>query len=283
MGTLPTPSIMIKTLLASALFALTAAEADPQLLYGAGLPYAAGVPYVGAAVGAVAHVPVVKSDVVTPAEVEHEVTAHTVPVAVGYHGLGHFGYYGKRSADAEPEADADAYYGYYGYGYRGYRGYYGYPYGYGYRYYGKRSADAEPAVLAGASRVVSAPTPLIHNPPVLPHVAYAAHPVAYAGYAAHPLAYHGLPVLAAPAAAAPEAVVAERKKREAEAEPQVLLNGAVLPYAAPLAAPATFATVGAVAHHPVVKSVVDTPAEVSHEVTAHAVPAIAYHGYPYWG
>merc|ERR1711990_1174368 len=230
MGTLPTPSIMIKTLLASALLALTAAEADPQLLYGAGLPYAAGVPYVGATVGAVAHAPVVKSDVLTPAEVEHEVTAHTVPVAVGYHG---FGYYGKRSADAEPEADADAYYGYYGYGgyrYGGYRGYYGYPYRYG--YYGKRSADAEPAVLAGASRVVSAPTPLIHNPPVLPHVAYAAHPLAYAGYAAHPLAYHGLPVLAAPVAAAEEAVVAERKKREAD--PQVLLNGAVLPYAAGL-------------------------------------------------
>merc|ERR1712223_2090285 len=261
MGTLLTTSTMIKLLLASTLLALTAAEADPQLLYGA-----APLPYVGATVGAVAHVPVVKSDVVTPAEVEHEVTAH--PVAVGYYGHPHFGYYGKRSADAEPEADADAYYGYYGYGYR---------------YYGKRSADTEPAVLAGASRVVSAPTPLIHNPPVLPHVAYAAHPVAYAGYAAHPLAYHGLPVLAAPAAAAPEAVVAERKKREAEADPQVLLNGAVLPYAAPLAAPATFATVGAVAHHPVVKSVVDTPAEVSHEVTAHAVPAIAYHGYPYWG
>merc|ERR1711874_445362 len=232
MGTLLTTSTMIKLLLASTLLALTAAEADPQLLYGA-----APLPYVGATVGAVAHVPVVKSDVVTPAEVEHEVTAH--PVAVGY---------------------------------------YGHPFG----YYGKRSADAEPAVLAGASRVVSAPTPLIHNPPVLPHVAYAAHPVAYAGYAAHPLAYHGLPVLAAPAAA-PEAVVAERKKREAEAEPQVLLNGAVLPYAAPLAAPTTFATVGAVAHHPVVKSIVDTPAEVSHEVTAHAVPAIAYHGYPYWG
>merc|ERR1712038_1097832 len=224
MGTLLTTSTMIKLLLASTLLALTAAEADPQLLYGA-----APLPYVGATVGAVAHVPVVKSDVVTPAEVEHEVTAH--PVAVGYYGHPHFGYYGKRSADAEP------------------------------------------AVLAGASRVVSAPTPRIHNPPVLPHVAYAAHP----------LAYHGLPVLAAPAAAAPEAVVAERKKREAEAEPQVLLNGAVLPYAAPLAAPATFATVGAVAHHPVVKSVVDTPAEVSHEVTAHAVPAIAYHGYPYWG
>merc|ERR1711981_1447915 len=282
MGTLLTTSIMIKLLLGSALLALTAAEADPQLLYGAGLPYAAGgLPYVGATVGAVAHVPVVKSDVVTAAEGEHEVTAHAVPVAVGYHGLGHFGYYGKRSADAEPEADA--YYGYYGYG--GYRGYHGYPYGHRYGYYGKRSADAEPAVLAGASRVISAPTPLIHNPPVLPHVAYAAHPLAYAGYAAHPLAYHGLPVLAAPVAAAEEAVVAERKKREAD--PQVFLNGAVLPYAAPLAAPATFATVGAVAHVPVVKNVEVSPAEVSHEVTAHAVPALAYHGlgygYPYYG
>merc|ERR1719458_1499630 len=284
---------MIKLILGSALLALTAAEADPQLLYGAGLPYAAaGVPYVGATVGAVAHHPVVKSVVDTPAEVEHEVTAH--PVAVGYHGLGYYGhglgYYGKRSADAEPEADA--YYGYYGYG--GYRGYYGHPYRYGgYRYYGKRSADAEPAVLDGASRVISAPTPLIHNPPVLPHVAYAAHPLAYAGYAAGlPLAGHvayaglpyaGLPLVAAPAAAE-EAVVAERKKREAD--PQVLLNGAVLPYAAPLAAPATFATVGAVAHVPVVKNVEVSPAEVSHEVTAHAVPAVAYHGlgygYPYY-
>merc|ERR1711915_431496 len=178
MGTLPTPSIMIKTLLASALLALTAAEADPQLLYGAGLPYAAGVPYVGATVGAVAHAPVVKSDVLTPAEVEHEVTAHTVPVAVGYHGLGGFGYYGKRSADAEP------------------------------------------AVLAGGSRVISAPTPLIHNPPALPAVTYAAHPLAYhaglplAGHVAYAglpyagLPYAGLPLVAAPAAAE-EAVVAE--------------------------------------------------------------------------
>merc|ERR1711992_289261 len=273
MGTLITTSIMIKLLLTSSLLALTAAEADPQVLLNGALPYAAGVPYVGATVGAVAHAPVVKSVVDSPAEVEHGVTAH--PVAVGYHGLGHFGYYGKRSADAEPEADADAYYGYYGYGYRGYRGYYGHPYAYGYRYYGKRSADAEPAVLAGASRVVSAPTPLIHNPPALP-VAYA-HPLAYAGYAAHPLAYHGFPVLAAaPAApAADEAVVAERKKREAD--PQVLLNAA-LPYAAPVLAP-----VGAVAHAPVVKSVEVSPAEVSHEVTAHAVPTVAYHGYPYWG
>merc|ERR1712242_377885 len=268
MGTLLTTSIMIKLLLGSALLALTAAEADPQLLYGAGLPYAAGVPYVGATVGAVAHAPVVKSVVDSPAEVEHEVTAHPVAVAVGYHGYPHVGYYGKRSADAEPEADA--YYGYYGYGgyrYGGYRGYYGHPYRYG--YYGKRSADAEPAVLAGASRVVSAPTPLIHNPPVLPAVTYAGHPLAYAahplGYAGLPLTYTGLPVIA-PAAAAEEAVVAERRKREAD--PQVLAYGG-LPYAV---APATFATVGAVAHAPVVKSVEVSPAEVKQEVTAHTVP-----------
>merc|ERR1711915_800548 len=75
--------------------------------------------------------------------------------AYGYSTLG---YYGKRSADAEPEAEADAgvYYGGYGYGLGyaglgyaglGYAGYgYGYP-AYGYStlgYYGKRSADAEP-------------------------------------------------------------------------------------------------------------------------------------------
>merc|ERR1711878_209854 len=57
------------------------------------------------------------------------------------------GYYGKRDAEAEPEADA--YYGYYGYarpyayGYRSY----GYP---AYGYYGKRSADAEPEADADA-------------------------------------------------------------------------------------------------------------------------------------
>merc|ERR1739849_28871 len=72
----------------------------------------------------------------------------------GYYGSGYtppygiYGYYGKRSADAEPNADAaaspdaeaDPWYGYYGYR----------PYGYG--YYGKRSADAEPNADAAANR-----------------------------------------------------------------------------------------------------------------------------------
>merc|ERR1739849_46347 len=71
-----------------------------------------------------------------------------------HHGL----YYGKRSADAEPEAAAEAdptylYGAYHPYAYTGlYRGYAGYGYGYPYAhhglYYGKRSADAEPTAAA---------------------------------------------------------------------------------------------------------------------------------------
>merc|ERR1711913_192487 len=256
MGTLITTSIMIKLLLTSSLLALTAAEADPQVLAYSGLPYAAALPAAVPAlhpVGAVAHAPVVKSEVIKPAEVSHEVAAAPI-VTYAYYGYG----YG------------------YGYGhYRGYnRGYYGHPYA----YYGKRSADVEPAVLGGGSRVLTAPTPFVHNAPALPAVTYAAHPLGYAvPYAG---LHYGVPVVAPAAPAAAEAVVAERKKREAD--PQVLLSG--LSYAAPLVAPATFATVGAVPHAPVVKNVEVTPAEVSHEVTAHTVPvAVGYHGLPYWG
>merc|ERR1711931_5858 len=84
----------------------------------------------------------------------------------GYYGLGHhyygypyYGFYGKRSAEAEPAPDADAkaeadpWYGYYGHGYGlgYYRGYYGGHYGYPYYgYYGKRSADAEAEPAADA-------------------------------------------------------------------------------------------------------------------------------------
>ena len=79
------------------------------------------------------------------------VNAANVPVPCAgapyaYHGYPYAAhYYGKRSADAEPEADADAYYGYYGHARsyvhrspQGLSGYYGYPYAYGYgRYYGR--------------------------------------------------------------------------------------------------------------------------------------------------
>merc|ERR1711953_759759 len=78
-------------------------------------------------------------------------SADAEPEADAYYGYGYapygygypYRYYGKRSADAEAEPEADAYYGYgyapYAYGYRR-----AYGYGYPYRYYGKRSADAEP-------------------------------------------------------------------------------------------------------------------------------------------
>merc|ERR1712168_526348 len=110
------------------------AKADPALLYGA---YGYGLPYAGVYSGGYR-------------------TYGAYPYA-GY-------YYGKRSADAEPEANAEAdpalLYGAYGYGlpysgvygYRTYGAYGAYPYTYG--YYGKRSADADaeadPALLYGA-------------------------------------------------------------------------------------------------------------------------------------
>merc|ERR1712038_853996 len=232
-------SKMIKSVFLAVVAAASAApEADPQVL--AALPYAAA-PVVAAPaafsfapVGAVASHSVVKSVEVTPAEVSHEVTAHAVPVAVGYHGFG---------------------------------------------YYGKREAEADPAVIAGRTTVLSAPTPLIHNPPVRPvvhHPVVAAPAVAAVGYAGYHGLGYGLPLA--------HAVV----KRDAEADPAVVLGA--LPYAhAPVVAPAVhaFASVGAVAHVPVVKAVVEAPAEVSHEVTAHSVPvAVGYHGYggyPFYG
>merc|ERR1712223_2034297 len=224
-------SIMIRTIFIAsvATLALAAPEADPALVYagGLGLGYA-GLPAAGlplAAAHAVPHVPVVKSVVDTPAEVATEVTAHALPVAVGYHGLG---------------------------------------------YYGKRSADADPAILAGSTRVITAPTPLIHNPPVrtvvaAPALAYAGLPYAagYAGYAGLPYAAH---------------VIA---KRDADADPQLIAG---LPYHAVGYTGLPLAAAHAVPHVPVVKSVDVTPAEVATEETAHAVPvAVGYHGFGYYG
>jgi len=280
-------SSMIRTLLiaSAATLSLSAPEADPQVL--AHLGYA-GLPLAGlplASVGAVPHVPVVKGVVETPAEVATEVTAHAIPVAVGYHGFaGH--YLGKRSADADPAilagatrvisaptplihnppvrpvlAPAVAPVAYAGYGL-------------GLPYHGLAAThviakrDADPAIVAGATRVITAPTPFIHNPPVRPVLAA---PVAYAGYGLG-LPYHGLPAAH---------VIA---KRDAEADPQLIAG---LPYAG-LAHTAyagfPLAAAHAVPHVPVVKAVVDTPAEVDTKVTAHAVPvAVGYHGFGYLG
>jgi len=96
-----------------------------------------------------------------------------------------FGCRGKRSADAEPTAEADAYYGYGGYGRYGYGGY-GYGRGYGYggygHYLGKRSADAEAEPHLG---YYGYPYAYGYYPYGLHHVAKVA-PLAKAGVAGHP-------------------------------------------------------------------------------------------------
>merc|ERR1719458_1082922 len=167
---------MIRTLLIASLATLAAteaepkADADPYLVY-AGYPYSYGhLPYY-------TH-PVVTKKVVKAAEGEEEKAV--VPLTLPYGGLYNYGYgytgypvvksvagktivspiysgyhhLGKRSADAEPEAAADAAadpwltYGYTGYGhglyrpygyrahYGGHLGYYGGYRTYGYPYYG---------------------------------------------------------------------------------------------------------------------------------------------------
>merc|ERR1712210_271204 len=230
-------SRMIKSVFLAVVAAASAApEADPQLLHAA-LPYAAAPVVAAPAAFSFAPVGAVAShSVVKSVEVTPAEVSHEV------------------TAHAVPVAV-----GYHGYGLHG--------------YYGKR--DADPAVLAGHTKVLTAPTPLIHNPPVLPvvhHPVVAAAPaVAAVGYAG--LGYHGLGHYYG--------------KREAEADPAVVLGA--LPYAAAPVLPAVhaFAPVGAVAHAPVVKAVVEAPAEVTHEVAAHHVPlAVGYHGYggyPYYG
>jgi len=54
----------------------------------------------------------------------------------------------------------------------------------------RRRREAEPAVIAGGSRIISAPTPLIHNAPAVPHLGY--HGLGYAGLGYAGLGYAGL-------------------------------------------------------------------------------------------
>merc|ERR1711993_156795 len=136
-----------------AAFVKADADADAQLLYGAygyggyaAAPYAYGAyPYAGAyaaGYGVTNAANTVGIAGVAPAALP-AVAGRYVPNSAGVVHVA------KRSADAEPEADA--YYGAYGLGYGygglyggyGYRAYGAYPYAYG-AYYGKRSADAEP-------------------------------------------------------------------------------------------------------------------------------------------
>merc|ERR1711993_223483 len=142
-----------------AAFVKADADADAQLLYGAygyggyaAAPYAYGAyPYAGAYAAGYG-----VTNAANTVGIAGVAPAALPAVAGGYAGAGRYVansagvvHVAKRSADAEPEADA--YYGAYGLGYGygglyggyGYRAYGAYPYAYG-AYYGKRSADAEP-------------------------------------------------------------------------------------------------------------------------------------------
>merc|ERR1712184_97987 len=159
------------------------ANADPAVLYGA---YGYGLPYASVYGG-----------------------YRTYGAYPGYS----YAYYGKRSADAEPEADAEAdpalLYGAYGYDlpYSGvYRSYGAYPYGYrtygaySYGYYGKRSADAEPeadpALLYTTSNVVSPLTTAYTHVAAPLTTAYTVPQVAYTHSVAAPVVKTVVPQVA---------------------------------------------------------------------------------------
>merc|ERR1719312_2152668 len=118
--------IKIAFVVCCAAFAAAEAKADAGLLYGA-YGYGAGLGYAGLGYAGLGY-------------------GYAAPAAYGYSTLGYggLGYYGKRSADAEPKAEAGLLYGAYGYGAGlgyaglgygysglGYAGYGGYGFGYG--------------------------------------------------------------------------------------------------------------------------------------------------------
>ena len=197
-----------------AAFVKADADADAQLLYGAygyggyaAAPYAYGAyPYAGAYAAGYG-----VTNAANTVGIAGVAPAALPAVAGGYAGAGRYVansagvvHVAKRSADAEPEADA--YYGAYGLGY-GYGGLYGgygvraygaYPYAYG-AYYGKRSADAEPKADADAF--------------------YGAYGLGY-GYGGYGLGYAGYAGLGYAGYAAPYAYGAYYGKRSADAEPK---------------------------------------------------------------
>merc|ERR1712142_890807 len=216
--------------LALAAMAMAEPEADPQLLYTAG---------VHAPVTSINNVPVVNA-------VPHVYTTGVHAPTVGVVGSTVYShptvYYGKR--DAEAESEADAYYGVYGYGayrpyaYGAYR-----PYAYTTRWgYGKRSADAEaeadPALVYTTS-AVHTPVHSVVSSPLVSALTPAATlktvhtPVTYSVPAVHTVAntvpavtYAGVHTVHTPVVNTVGSTV-YYGKREAEADPALLYSHAV--------------------------------------------------------
>merc|ERR1711910_164359 len=208
------------------------ANADPAVLYGA---YGYGLPYASVYGG-----------------------YRTYGAYPGYS----FGYYGKRSADAEPEAAADAeadpalLYGAYGYGHT--YGAYPYAYGYGqtygaypYAYYGKRSADAEPEADAEADPALLYGTYGYGLPYSGVYRSYGAYPYGYRTYGAYPYSYYG--------------------KRSADAEPEA--DPALLYTTSNVVSPLTTAYTHVAAPLTTAYTHVAAPVTTVHKAPAHGVAA----------
>merc|ERR1719447_1964641 len=221
--------------LALAAMAMAEPEADPQLLYTAG---------VHTPVTSINNVPVVNA-------VPHVYTTGVHAPTVGVVGSTVYShptvYYGKRDAEAEPEADADAFYGVYGYSayrpyaYSAYR-----PYAYTTRWgYGKRSADAE--AEADPALVYTSAVPAVHSVVSSPLVSALTPVVNTVGSTV----YYG--------------------KREAEADPALLYTNAV---------PAVHSVVGthAVVGSPLVHHTYAVPTVAKTVVPAVTVAKAADHG-----
>merc|ERR1711971_172451 len=247
------------------------AEADPALLYGT---YGYGVPYAGTygAYGAY--------------------SAYRPYAYGGY-------YYGKRSAEAEPEAEADPalLYSAYGYGlpyagaygaYGGYRTYGAYPYSYGAGYsYGKRSAEAEPE--AEADHAVLYSTASIASPLTTAYTAGVAPlTTAYTHAVAAPLAYtHAIAPVATTVAKTVVPTVAQytvpsvysgvyggypavygKRSADAEADPALLYTAGVAPLTTAYTAGVAPYTVAAPYAHYAVAPVATVAKAPAHGVAA---------------
>merc|ERR1712037_36653 len=313
--------------LAAVAFAEPGAEADPALLYGT---YGYGVPAYGS-YGAYntysAYRPYAyggyyygKRSAEAEAEPEAEANAdayygyygYARPYAYGAYGSGYgyrYGaypyastYYGKRSADAEPKAEADPalLYNAYGYGlpyagaygaYGGYRTYGAYPYANGGYSYGKRSAEAEPEAEADPAVLYS--TASIASPLTTAYTAGVAPlTTAYTHAVAAPLAYtHAIAPVATTVAKSvvptvaqytvpsvysgvygfPSAVggaVCGKRSADAEADPALLYTAGVAPLTtAYTAGVAPYAVAAPYAHYAV------APVATVAKAPAHGVAA----------
>jgi len=196
------------------------AEADPQLLLHT-------TPFVYGAHHAVPHLPVVKSVEVKPAEVKTTplVTYAHVPYAFNYGLWGHGlpvvlpaaapvadaeepaveAERKKREAEAEADPEADPYYLTYGLHH---------PYTYGLHY-----PYVKPVVKSVEVKAPAVTYAYNHLP----------YTYGYHGVYPYSYGYHGYPyVVTKPVEAEEPAVEAERKKREAEADPAILASSTVV-------------------------------------------------------